>query len=165
MNKVVLLVGATSMIGRACARMLAEKNLKLILLGRNQKKLENLRDSLNASASLYVTDMASESDIESTVSQILEAYGRIDAVVYNAGIYPWKDISSLSLQAWRETLDVILTGAFLMTRACSNIMKKQHSGKFVFISSLAGETIGVPNLSAYSASKAGLNGFMRTSCP
>ncbi|HQS84701.1 MAG TPA: SDR family oxidoreductase [Alphaproteobacteria bacterium] len=161
MNKIVLLVGATSMIGRACARVLSEKNMTMILLGRDSEKLGNLKRASD-SADAHVLDVTSEPQIESIVAEVLKTYGSIDAVIYNAGIYPWKDIESLSLQAWRDTLDVTLTGAFLMTKACAKIMKKQRSGKFVFISSLAGETIGVPHMSAYATSKAGLNGFMRT---
>ena len=59
-------------------------------------------------------------------------------------------------------MDTNLTGAFLLTKYCIPSMKKRGFGKFVFISSIAGESIGLPNMSAYATSKSGLNGFMRT---
>jgi 3-oxoacyl-[acyl-carrier protein] reductase len=160
-SKVILIVGATSMIGTACVHLLAKRKLELVLLGRDIQRLEALLKESKASA-VYVTDVASESEITACVNEVLSTYGRIDAVIYNAAIYPWKNIESLSLQEWHATMDVNLTGAFLITKACISFMKEQHFGRVVFISSIAGETIGLPHMSVYGASKAGLNGFMRT---
>lgn len=86
----------------------------------------------------------------------------LDAVIYDTAIYPCKNVETLSISEWQSTLDINLTGAFLLTKMCTPIMKKQTSGKFILISSIAGELIGLANMSAYAASKAGLNGFMRT---
>lgn len=114
------------------------------------------------SSKAYILDFSSESEIFSTLEKIQEEYGIIDALIYNIALYPWKSISSLTLKEWQETLNLTLTGAFLATKACLEGMKKQHFEKLVFLSSVAGENLGLPNMSAYTASKSGLNGFMRT---
>ncbi len=76
--------------------------------------------------------------------------------------YPWKLISELSLIEWQQTLDTNLTSAFLTTQACFSVMKKQPAGNIIFISSIAGEIIGLPHMSSYATTKAGINGLMRT---
>ena len=68
----------------------------------------------------------------------------------------------MTFQNWKEVIDVNLTGTFLITKSVSEIMKNEKSGRIIFISSIAGEEIGYPGLSHYSASKAGMNGFMRS---
>lgn len=161
-NKTVLITGATSMIGTACTHLFANEYYKLMLIGRSAQKLEQLAKNLTAHVETSVTDMCSESAVQSMVDQTMASFGRIDAVIHNVAIYPWKSIAELDLSGWKQTLDTNLTGAFLATKACARIMQKQRSGKIVFMSSIAGETIGLPNMSAYAASKAGLNGLMRT---
>ncbi|MBS0186308.1 MAG: SDR family NAD(P)-dependent oxidoreductase [Proteobacteria bacterium] len=80
MNKVIVLVGATSMIGQACARILAEKET-LILLARNTEKLEDLKKRGN-SVEAYPVDITSQQKIESILDKVLKTHGRIDAMVY-----------------------------------------------------------------------------------
>lgn len=161
-DKVVLITGATSMIGKACTQLFAQQGMKLMLAGRSADKLDNLTKDLTGHFELCVTDLCSEASVRSMVEQSMTSFHRIDAVIYNVAIYPWKSIAELALSEWKETIDTNLTGAFLTTKACSQIMQKQRAGKFIFMSSIAGETIGLPYMSAYAASKAGLNGLMRT---
>src|SRR6185437_3108338 len=97
-----------------------------------------------------------------SLDHVLNTYNQIDAVIYNTAIYPISNVELLSHKAWRDTLDINLSGAFSVAKACVPIMKKQNSGKFLFISSTAGEIIGLPSQVAYATSKAGLNGLMRT---
>src|SRR5579863_5219758 len=161
MNKqVILIVGATSAIGKACAHILKDK--QLILMGRDNNKLTNLLQELNIAADIYVVDVASELEINNCVEHVLNTYNQIDAVIYNTAIYPISNVELLSHKEWCDTLDINLSGAFSVAKACIPIMKKQNSGKFVFISSTAGEIIGLPGQVAYATSKAGLNGLMRT---
>lgn len=159
-KQVILIVGATSAIGQATAHILADK--QLILVGRDRNKLESLLQKLNVSADIYVANIASEIEISSCINQVLKTYSKIDAVIYNTAIYPINDVESLSHKAWHDTMNINLSGAFSVAKACIPIMKKQKSGRFVFISSTAGEIIGLPGQAAYATSKAGLNGLMRT---
>lgn len=161
-DRVVLIVGATSMIGQACAHLLTEKGMKLMLSAHSVNKLKNLTKTLTGHFEQCVTNICSQGDVESMLERTMSVFHRIDAVIYNAAIYPQKSIHELKLSEWKETIDTNLTGAFLTTKACARVMQKQREGKLIFISSIAGETIGLPYMSAYAASKAALNGFMRT---
>jgi 3-oxoacyl-[acyl-carrier protein] reductase len=161
-NRVILIIGATSMIGRACAKILDRDGNILILLGRDKEKLSSLTKGIKGAWDSYVMDVTSENDVNNTIKKVLKKYERVDALVYNVAMYPWKKIEDLSAQAYQSTLTTNLVGAFLVTKACIPFMKKQRKGKIVYISSLAGETIGVPFMAAYTSSKAGLNGLMRT---
>jgi len=161
-DKVVLIAGATSMIGTACAQLFTKHGMKVMLAGRCAHKLDNLAKTLKGRFELCVTDFCLAESVQSMIDQTISSFGRIDAVIYNVAVYPWKSIAELELVDWKETLNTNLTGAFLTTKSCSEIMRKQRGGKIVFISSSAGEIVGLPNMSAYAASKAGMNGLMRT---
>lgn len=161
-DKVILIVGATSMIGRACALLCAQQGMKLMLVARDQHKLENLVSELSGQVEYCVGDVCSEEDIKSFVDKTIKSFHRIDTVILNVAIYPWKTIDELDLTEWNKTLNINLTGSFLTAQACFRVMKKQQAGNIIFISSIAGETIGLPYMAAYAASKAGLNGLMRT---
>ncbi|MDP1724143.1 MAG: SDR family oxidoreductase [Alphaproteobacteria bacterium] len=166
-HKVIIIAGATSMIGKSCAHLLAQKEgIKLMLLGRDQKKLQNIIQHLNKTdhteIDYCVTDMHSSEDIKSAINKTFERFHHIDALIQNVALYPWKKIEDLTIDEWKETIDVSLTAPFLLTQACLPFMKKQRSGRIIFISSIAGEQIGLPYMAAYASAKAGLNGFMRT---
>lgn len=161
-KKIILISGATSMIGNALLETLDQADNILILLGLNQEKLELLANEIKTISEVHVTDFASETSIYNSIEEVLKKYQRIDAIIYNIAIYPWKTIEELSCQEFRQALEVNLTGAFILTKVCIPAMKKNNTGKIVYISSIAGENIGLPNMAAYSSSKAGLNGLMRT---
>jgi 3-oxoacyl-[acyl-carrier protein] reductase len=161
-NKVILIVGATSMIGRACAHLFAKEGAQLTLLGQDQTKLMDLANELNVPAEIGCINITSESDVNTIIKKTADTYKHIDALVLNVAIYPWKSVEELTLKEWQNTLEVNLTSAFLIVQACFQVMKKQNAGTMVLISSLAGEIIGLPYMSAYSSTKAGLNGFMHT---
>ncbi len=161
-DKVAILTGATSMIGRACARLFSEHGMTLMLVGRSLEKLEKIASDLPGIVEIYALSSLSENEIKTMVLKTMSLFGHIDAVVQNVAIYPWKCIDELAFDDWQETLNTNLTSAFLVTKASFSQMKRHRNGKFVFLSSIAGETIGLPHMAAYAASKAGLNGFMRT---
>lgn len=161
---VILLTGATSMIGKALSETLSKSSDHLILASRSKQKLKNLYSSIKSPTpfEIYELDICDETAINQMVSSIIKKHNRLDVLIHNTAIYPWKKIEDLSLKSWQDTLNATLTSAFLLTKACIPHMKKQNFGKVVYLSSIAGEHIGLPFMSAYSASKAGLNGFMRT---
>lgn len=150
------------MIGNACAHLFAHNRMKGMLTAHTKEKLESLSQIRDEDFQKRSMDVCSETDVQRIINQTIESFHRIDAVIYNAAIYPYKSIEECDLLDWKKGLDTNLTGAFAVTKACIPIMKKQGFGKIVFISSIAGENIGLPCMSAYASSKAGLNGFMRT---
>jgi 3-oxoacyl-[acyl-carrier protein] reductase len=162
-NKVVLISGATSMIGTAIARLFSENGAKLILLGRSEEKLKRLANELNTKAAIYAVDNIADSNlISEALSNIITHFKRIDCLIQNTAIYPYKTLEDLDLSSWNETLAVTLTAPFLILQHCIPILRKQNQGKVIFISSIAGEVVGLPNMAAFSAAKAGLNGLMRS---
>ena len=133
-----------------------------MLVGQSSKKLEDLAKELSGDIEIYALDSRSALEVKAMVEKTISRFNQIDSVIQNVAIYPWKLIEELSLEEWQQTLDTNLTSAFITTKACFAEMKSQRNGKFVFMSSAAGEIMGMPFMGAYSASKAGLNGFMRT---
>jgi len=102
---------------------------------------------------LDVTDTAS---VEALVANVLDVHGRIDVLVNNAGIAgPTAPVEEYPVHDWRRVLDVNLTGTFLCTRSCVPAMRAQGYGRIVNVGSIAGKD-GNPDMSAYSASKAGV---------
>lgn len=162
MKQVTIIAGATSMIGRATAKLFSENGAHVVLAGRSKENLDDLAHMLPGKATTIAVDFRSEIEIEKMVRQTIHELGKIDSVIQNVAIYPWKSIEDLSPEEWRDTMAVNLTSAFLTTHYCIAEMKKNSTGHFLFMSSIAGENIGLANMSAYSASKAALNGFMRT---
>lgn len=162
MKKVVLVIGATSMIGTAVAKLFSGHEIKLMLVGRDHEKLCKLSASLTGETEFCVADVSVPEEIEAMISKTLKVFRRIDAIIINTAIYPWKTIEELGLAEWNQTLAVNLTAPFLLAKASYDSMKSLGSGNIIFISSIAGEQIGLPHMAAYASSKAAINGFMRT---
>ena len=161
-NQVVLIAGATSMIGRACAHVLDDRGYSTILLGRNEEKLQVLSQSLKRKTEYYTVDFSSPESLQKTLDDVIHAHPNIYACIYNIGIYPWHCTENLPLEDWKSALDINLTAAFILTQAIIPLFKQHNKGRLIYMSSIAGETIGLPSMGAYAASKAGLNGLMRT---
>jgi 3-oxoacyl-[acyl-carrier protein] reductase len=120
-----------------------------------------LASSLGASVSFVATDVSREEDVERAVATAIEAFGRLDILVQNAGIYPWSLIETTSVEEWDRVLAVNLRGTFLAARAALPAMRSQGYGRMVFTSSITGPRVTMPGHGHYSASKAGINGFIR----
>ena len=89
-DKVAILTGATSMIGRACARLFSEHGMTLMLVGRSLEKLEKIASDLPGIVEIYALSSLSENEIKTMVLKTMSLFGHIDAVVQNVAIYPWK---------------------------------------------------------------------------
>ena len=107
------------------------------------------------------TDVASAADAEAAVDAALAAHGRLDILVQNAGIFPWTLIEDTSPEEWDAVLAVNLKGTFLATQAALRPMKAQGFGRMIFTSSITGPRVTSPGHGHYSATKAGINGFIR----
>src|SRR5262249_53414748 len=101
-------------------------------------------------------------DLERAVAVARERFGRLDVFCHNAGVYPESPIEELSIDEWQHVLDTNLTSTLHAVKSCIPIMREQAYGRIVLISSITGSRVGYPGLAAYSATKAGMSGFMRT---
>ncbi|MFH1479877.1 MAG: SDR family oxidoreductase [Pseudomonadota bacterium] len=160
MEKNFIIVGAASGIGRAAARIFAEKGNGLALGDMNTGGLNTLTDEINLlrhrvwSAQVDVTI---PSQVESFVEGAVNALGRLDALIYCAGIGFFSPIVDMPIEQWDKVIAVNLNGAFYFAQAVAKQMIRQRSrGCLLFISSIA-STHNTNQVSSYCASKAGLN--------
>ena len=159
-GKVALIVGAARGIGAGIAERFHEEGARLVIA--DNEAAAGLATAERLKGKFVATDIAKPADAERAVQTALAAYGDLHIVVQNAGIYPWSLIESISPDELDSVLGVNLRGTFLITRAALPHMKAKRYGRFVFTSSITGPRVTSPGHAHYSASKAGINGFIKS---
>jgi len=164
-DKVALITGANSGIGRAIAMRFAKEGAHVAInyLGGigHEQQVADLVASLPTKGIGVAGDVSKRADMESAVAKVASEFGRLDIVVSNAGIEINKPFLDVSDDEWNKVLNVNLNGSFIVTQAAGRQMVKQgDGGKIVFISSVH-EDIPFVGYSAYCASKGGIRMFMR----
>jgi 3-oxoacyl-[acyl-carrier protein] reductase len=164
-DKVSIVTGASSDIGKEIARRFAEEGSKVILIARNFEKLEAARkdignESLTASMSC---DLTNESQVVQAINQIIDNYGKIDILVNNAGaINDPVHFHEMEDSEIKKLIDINLFGVFHMTKIVLAKMSNAKNGVIVNIGSISGErAIPRVHLAAYSATKAALSMFTK----
>ena len=158
-GKVALVTGAGSGIGAASALLLARAGARIGALGRTEDELQtmvsHIRDS-GGEAMPLLADVASSEEMSRAVDHLVEAYGRLDIVVANAGINGvWAPIDELAPEEWDRTVAINLRGTFLTLRYAVPRLKRAGGGSVVIVSSINGtRTFTTAGASAYSCSKA-----------
>ena len=109
----------------------------------------------------FAVDITNEQGVEAVVDEAAAVLGGIDGVVNAAGIMTVGPVSETTLAAWRKTIEVNLTGTFIVTRACLRFMSLESAGTIVSIASAAGLLPNAPGLTAYAASKGGVINLTR----
>jgi NAD(P)-dependent dehydrogenase (short-subunit alcohol dehydrogenase family) len=152
---VAIITGAGRGIGRATAVELARRGYRLALAARGADGLQETA-RLAGGALCVPTDVTDPSQVETLVRQTVGHYGRVDAVVNNAGTAPVRPISEMTPEEWRAVIDTNLSAAFYLTRAAWPAFERQRGGVVVNVSSAAARD-PFPGFAAYGAAKAGLN--------
>lgn len=162
-DKIALVTGAGQGIGKAIALTLAKHGASVVLFDIGDKIFDVLKEieKLGVKGLAVKCDVSRAEEVEKAVKEAISEFGRINILVNNAGIYPFKPILQMTEQDWERVLDINLKGTFLVTRAVLPKMIEQRSGKIINIASIAGSMVGYSNLAHYSASKAGVVGFTR----
>ncbi|WP_421758992.1 SDR family oxidoreductase [Devosia sp.] len=158
-NQVALIIGAARGIGRGIAERFLEEGCKVVIADTEIEAGEATARELGIP--FIATDISKMADAEAAVALALKHYGRLDIMVQNAGIYPWQLIEATTPEDWDRVMGVNLRGAFISARAALVPMKQQGSGRILFTSSITGPHVTSPGHGHYSASKAGINGFIR----
>ena len=158
-NRVALIIGSARGIGRAIAERFVEEGAKVTIADTEVEA--GIATAADLNGHFVETDISTFEHAQRAVAETVEKFGRIDIVVQNAGIYPWTLIENTSPEEWDAVLGVNLRGTFLAARAALPHMKAQGSGRMIFTSSITGPYVTSPGHGHYSASKAGINGFMR----
>ncbi len=160
-NKVVLITGASSGIGRALAVEAARRGAKLALMARNAIELEKTARLCKASGSevfVFAGDVSRENDCKDFVERALDNFGAIDVLINNAGISMRALLLDLELEVIRKVMNVNFWGTVYCTKfALSHLLKSK--GSVVGISSIAGYK-GLPGRTGYAASKFAMQGFL-----
>jgi len=162
-GKTAVVIGAAQGIGAGIAEVMAEQGARLVVADRNADAGRATAERLSRhSPSIFVkADVSKKADITAVAETALERFGRIDILCQNAGIFPYHLIEEIDEQEWDQVLAVNLKGAFLSFQACFAPMKRQRYGRVIFTSSITGPRVSVPGHGHYSASKAGIVGFIR----
>jgi 3-oxoacyl-[acyl-carrier protein] reductase len=162
-GRTAIVTGASRGIGRGIATVFSEAGANVALFARTEDVLDELAASLGADRTIAVVgDVTNAADLARVVGAARERFGCLDVLCHNAGIYPEAPIEEIGIEEWQHVLDTNLTSTFLAVKACMPVMREQKYGRIVLISSITGSRVGYPGLAAYSATKAGMSGFMRT---
>ncbi|MCK4678530.1 MAG: SDR family oxidoreductase [Bacteroidales bacterium] len=160
-QKVIIITGASSGIGKALAEAYAAKGASVVLAARSHKEINNLADKLtkNGMEALAVpTDVTKESDCKKLMATTLEHFGRIDVLINNAGISMRAIFEELELDVIRKLMDVNFWGTVYCAKYALPYLL-ETKGSLVGVISIAGY-IGLPGRTGYSASKYAVRGFL-----
>jgi len=155
-DKVAVVTGAGSGIGRATARAFSNEQATVVLVGRNTEKLAKISKELKGHNLVLQADISKAGDAKRIVTETLDKFGKLDILVNNAGVEgPNKTAVETTEEEWNTVIDINLKGAFLCSKFALPVMIKQGGGVITNVSSNWG-VVGAAHSVAYCASKAGV---------
>lgn len=162
-NKVVIITGASSGIGKACAFEFSEKGATVVLAARREDKLRKIKENISkqgGKALVIKTDVKEIDDCKNLIDKTVDKYGKIDVLINNAGISMRATFEDLDLNVIKELMDTNFYGAVYCTKFALPYLLKQK-GSVIGISSITGLT-PLPGRTGYAASKHAMDGFLNT---
>jgi len=163
-NKVAIITGAGSGIGKETALLFAKEGAKVAITGRTAEKLEEVCREIdeNGGKAIFKTgDVSKREDMDNVVNTAMNEFGKIDILINNAGVNKDALVTKMTKEQWNGVIEVDLTGAFNCIQAVADLMIKQGSGVIINASSISGiyGNFGQVN---YASAKAGLIGLTKT---
>lgn len=155
LNQVVVITGASSGIGEATARMLAEDGAKIVAVARRKSRLDRLVKDIEAAGGQAISveaDVTSYEDMKRAANTAKDTYGRLDVWVNNAGVMPLSPVEMNRHEEWNWMVDVNIKGVLNGVAAAQPLMRAQGAGQFVNVSSVAGHLV-FPGAAVYCATK------------
>lgn len=160
-NKAVLLTGATGGIGKHLAHELANKGARLILTGRSEARLSQLKQDLLQNGHIAITyacDLNLPQSDQRLVHEVESTIGDLDIVICNAGVMEFTQLEDQTNASIAQTIETNVTTVIQLSRTVLKRFKRQDKGQFVFIGSIFG-SLGFPHFASYCASKFAIHGF------
>jgi NAD(P)-dependent dehydrogenase (short-subunit alcohol dehydrogenase family) len=165
-GKNILVTGASNGIGRAIATQLAASGAKVAIhYNSNRTNAEKMAAELSNGAMVFGADLAKEKDCFRLFDDVKMAFGRIDAIVNNAGIFkghPVQIDNEKWLDVWKQTMDINLTSAAILTKLAINHFTENGGGRLIYIASRAAFRGETEDYLAYAASKGGMVSLARS---
>jgi len=164
-GRTALVTGGSRGIGRGIAEVLCAAGAQAVISGRDAVLGQHVADEVSTPGSpcrFRRADVRSQEDLDSVAAYASEQFGSLDVLVHCAGIYPQVPLAQMSEADWDLVQDTNLKSAFFAFRACLPFLQHSPAGRIIFISSITGPVTGYPGLAHYGASKAGMDGFIRT---
>jgi serine 3-dehydrogenase len=161
-GQVVLVVGASSGIGRETVLLFAREGAKVMASARRQERLRELQETLakeKIAIEIYSADATKPADMEALAKHTYERFGNIDILVFTSGTNTKeRALTRLTTEIWDMMVSVNLNGAYYVTRALLPAMREKKAGQLIYVSSISGHTPDVSG-AAYQAAKRGLIGL------
>jgi meso-butanediol dehydrogenase/(S,S)-butanediol dehydrogenase/diacetyl reductase len=151
-NKIAVVTGAGSGIGRACAIALAREGAKVALIGRRKERLEETAREIGDSALVVAADVSAQDEIARVVEQTVAHFGGLNVLLNNAGVLHIGTAEQITEEQWDETFNVNVRGLWLLSRAVLPAMRKAGGGSIINMASVLGIN-GARNRASYAPSK------------
>jgi len=154
-DKVILITGASSGIGEATARLLAERGATVLLGARRTERLSVIADDIRAlggEAHVYALDVTERGAVQAFVDFAVSTFGRVDVLVNNAGVMPLSRLDALKVDEWDRMIDVNVRGVLHGIAATLPVMQRQRSGQIINIASIGAYAVS-PTAAVYCATK------------
>jgi 3-oxoacyl-[acyl-carrier protein] reductase len=161
----VIVTGSGRGIGRGIAHRFGAVGCHLLVVSRTLSEAERVAAEIIAAggtARAFAADVQKSADMAAMARAAIDAFGGIDILCANAGIFPAAKLGSMTEADFDKVIGTNLKGTFLAVSACLPSMKARKAGRIILTSSITGPVTGYPGWSHYGASKAGQLGFMRT---
>lgn len=163
-DKVTLVTGASSGIGKAIAINLGKEGVKVALLARRKEKLKEVKKEIEnngGEALAVVADITKDREVKEAIEQIIESYEGLDILVNNAGLGIFKEVQDLAIEEWDKQINTMLRGTFLVTKFSLPYIYKTEQGHIINITSLWAKRF-CGSCSRYTAAKFGIKGFTQS---
>lgn len=160
-NKVLIITGASSGIGEATAKKLAQDGAKVVLMARSEDKLKSLKQDIenkNGEALVVSGDVTNADDFKNAVQQTVDKFGKLDGLINNAGLMPLSFVEKLKTDEWEQMVDVNIKGVLNGVAAVLPELKKNKGGDIINISSMAAHRY-FPGGAVYCATKSAVKMF------